>query len=120
MNLYGITVGAISAVNPLTPAVLTASSGYTTVNFKQVPAYAAPVSMNIQVQDLSTSEMRHLDSINIQGNLQKVYMPGQWNGIVRPKQQGGDLLSFNSQDWLIVHVLEQWPDWTVVVVCLQE
>lgn len=121
MDLYGITRGAVSAINPLTAATLTASTGYITgANGKQVETYAAPAQQMVQVQDLSTQEMRQLSGLNIQGNLQKVYMEGKWNGIVRPSGQGGDLLTFNGQNWLIVNVQEQWPDWTCVIVCLQE
>lgn len=120
MDLYGITRGVVSAINPLIPATLTMSTGYVTgSDFKQTETYATPTAQNIQVQDLSTQEMRQLSSLNIQGNLQKVYMSGQYNGVVRPKGQGGDMLTYNGQKWLIVNVQEQWPDWTCVIVCLQ-
>lgn len=121
MDLYGITRSAIATINPLTSATLTASTGYTTAaNGKQAETYAAPVAQMIQVQDLSTSDLRQVSGLNLQSNLQKVYMEGQWNGVVRPVGEGGDLLNFNGQNWLIVHVLEQWADWTCVVVCLQK
>lgn len=121
MDLHIIASGVICAVNPMTSALLIASNGYTTgPDGTQAETYAPPVTQFIQIQDLSAQELIHLSSLNIQGNLQKIYMDGQWNGIVRPRGQGGDLLIYGGQNWLIVHVLEQWPDWTSVVVCLQK
>jgi hypothetical protein len=120
VDLYSIAGGVISSVNPMLPALLTASTGYTTgPDGSQVETYATPVNQMIQIQDLSTQELIHLSSLNIQGNLQKVYMQGQWNGVVRPRGEGGDLLTYNGQNWLITHVLEQWSTWTCVVVELQ-
>ena len=121
MNLYDLASSLITAVNPLTAATLTASTGYTTnADGSRTPNYAAPVSASIQVQSLTTRELSQMDGLNIQGNLRKVWMDGDWNGIVRPQGKGADLLSFNSQNWLIVEVIEQWPEWTSVVVALQQ
>jgi hypothetical protein len=52
-------------------------------------------------------------------------MYGNTQGIVRPTQQGGDLLTFPlvpngpAFTWKVVEVSETWPDWCKVIVCLQ-
>ena len=121
MNLHSIVQNAIGAVNPQTSATLTMSNGYTTgADGSQIETYAAPVTQIIDVQQLYTDELNHVASLNLQGNMRKVWMNGQYNGVVRPKGQGGDLLTFNGQNWLITLVLEQWADWTSVVVTLQQ
>jgi hypothetical protein len=89
----------------------------------QVPGYSC-VPVTIQVQPLSTGQLAHVDFMGIQGVLRAVYLFGLAQGVVRPLQKGGDLLSFDSgygtQTWLIVAVDEQWPDWARATVVLQQ
>ena len=73
----------------------------------------------IQVQQLSAHELSQRDMLNLQSNVRRVYLNGDWNGIVRPDSKGGDKMTFNGQNWLIVAVPEQFPDWTQVIVCRQ-
>lgn len=121
MNLRGVATQFTSIINPQITVTITASTGYTTADDgSQMPSYAAPVTTSAQVQQLTAREIQHMDALNIQGNLRKVWLNGNWNGIIRPKRQGGDLMSFNGQNWLIVEVLEAWPDWCSVVVALQQ
>jgi hypothetical protein len=119
MNLHGIVSGAIAAVNPLIPATLFISTGYTTgADGTQVPAYSSTTQM-IQVQQMSAFELAQRDMINTQGNVYKVYLNGDWNGIVRPDSKGGDYMTFYGKNWLVTDVSEQWPDWTSVIVTRQ-
>lgn len=126
MNLHGTVRGAITSVNPDVWATFQRSAG-NTVNaaYKQVPAYAPAVQVRIQHQPLSAGEIKHADALNLQGVLRTVYMYGNTQGIVRPTQQGGDLLAFPlvprgpTLNWLVVEVTETWPDWSCVIVALQ-
>lgn len=126
MNLHNIVRGGITMVNPDTPATLLRSTGYTTgANGKQVPTYAAPLTDKIQVQALTGGELEHVNNLNIQGVLRAVYLYGAWNGLVRTDGKGGDLLQFpvagiTGTNWLVVTVLESWPNWSKVVACLQQ
>lgn len=119
MNLHGIVSAAIGSVNPFTPAVLRQSTGYTTApDGTQVPSYTDTPLM-VQVQAFSTDELRQLDGLNIQGNSTSIYVGGNWNGIIRTERQGGDLVVMKGQTWLVVKVLEDWPDWTRLAIVLQ-
>lgn len=122
MNLHGIVSGAIGAINPQLPAVLRVSTGYTTqTDGDRVPTYAADVTVQAQIQDLSQRDIQHLDSLNIQGSQKVMYLNGALSGLVRAQNKGGDLVILNNgaEFWLVTAVLEQWPDWCKVAVTMQ-
>ncbi len=126
MNLHGIVRGAITSVNPDIVASFQRSSGNTVgADFAQTPTYETAVPVRIQSQALSGGMLRHAEFLNLQGVLRSVYMYGNTQGIVRPTQQGGDLLTFKlvpqaaDSLWKVVEVVETWPDWSLVIVCLQ-
>lgn len=120
MNLHAVVSGAIGVVNPFISAQLYQSTGYTiAADGTQIPTYAAPVRAAIQVQALSSDELKQVEGLGVQGNKQAVYLNGNWNGLVRPDRRGGDLLKFGDQTYLVITVLENWPDWTKLAVVLQ-
>lgn len=125
MNLHSMVRGAITTVNPDITGTLKRSTGYTTApNGKQVPAYSFTPGQ-IQVQALSATDLKHLESLNIQSVQHKVYMYGDWGGPIRADSTGGDVLAFPAprstaiKDWKIVTVFEIWPDWCAVGVVQQ-
>lgn len=120
MDLHTIVSGAISQVNAFVPATLRQSTGYTTAaDGTQVPSYTE-TQMMIQVQGLSGDDLKQMDGLNIQGTKNAVYLSGpDWNGAVRVGKQGGDILIFNNQIWLVIQQLEGWPNWVKLAVVLQ-
>ncbi len=125
MDVFLAASPVVTAVNPITSAQLHKSTGYTTgATGKQVPTYAAAVTGNIQVQGMSAQLLQHMNNLNINGVLRKVYMLGDWESIVRSTMRGGDVFVFSHGDitsgtWLVVHVLETWETWCSVIVQLQ-
>ena len=121
MNLHAIVSGAIGAVNPFASATLYASAGSTTnADGSRTPAYAAPVTINAQVQQLTTFNLRQLEGLNLQGVTHKIYFSGHAQGVVRVLAKGGDLIAMaDGTIWLVATVFEQWPDWVAVGVTLQ-
>ena len=122
MNLHAIVTPLISTVNPPTPGTVRVSTGYTTADDgSQVPTYAPPAPVTMQVQALSTKELAHTDSLNLQGTLRAVYVNGAFEGENRRAGKGGDLFTFAGNDWLVVTVLEPWDNdgWCKLVVQLQ-
>jgi len=119
MNLHSIVSGAIGTVNPFTAGVMKVSTGYTTLpSGKREPAFSeTPVS--VQLQALGYKDLQQIDGLNIQGVVKAAYVNGNFNGVNRPKQQGGDMLVIGADTWLIVQPLEEWPDWCKFVVNLQ-
>lgn len=122
MDLRGIANGVTSTVNPNETVTVLRSTGFTTgAGAKQVPAYAAPVSGPGQIQALDADDIRQLDGLNIQGTIRAIYLRGALAGVVRPNQTGGDIVKRknDSETWLVVKVLESWPDWTKAAIVLQ-
>ena len=110
MNLQGITAAAISAVNPMVTAQLRVSTGnVTNADFTVSPSYAAAVPVQAQVQSLTYRDLQQIDSLNLQGTKRAIYLQGDVEGIVRPTNRGGDLITMpDGTVWLVAQVLEQW------------
>lgn len=122
MDLRGLANGVTGAINPNETVTVLRSTGYTIgAGAKQVPSYAAPVTGPAQVQALDGNDLKQLDGLNIQGTVRAIYLRGTLAGVVRPNQTGGDIVKRGSpsQDWLVVKVLESWPNWTKAAICLQ-
>lgn len=125
MNLHKIVRGAITAVNLDIPATLRRSIGYTVEeDGTQVPQYEE-FTGKIQVQGINPKDLVHVNNMNIQGNLRTVWLFGNWFGIVRAGEKGGDILLFPAVkggedcEWLVVIQKEVFPDWCSVIVCQQ-
>lgn len=125
MNLHGIVRSAINTVNPDILATLKQSNGYDTApDGTQIPKYTVTTGM-VQVQSLTSGEIIRLNNLGLQGVMRAVYVYGNINGIIRVDQKGGDLLEFPeapnqpNKTWKAVNILETWPDWSKVAVCLQ-
>lgn len=113
-----MVAGAIGTVNPFTRATIKQSTGYTTnSDGSRTPTYSTRTAM-IQVQALSSDDLKQIDGLNIQGSKNTVFLNGNWGGIIRVGREGGDLLEFNGQTWLAV-TANNWPDWTQLIVVLQ-
>lgn len=121
MNLRGIANSATRAINPNVPLIVQVSMGYSTApNGKRTPAYYPAVTVQGQVQALSNREIQHLDALNIQDAKNAIYINGQINGLVREENKGGDLITDpQGRVWLVVLVIENWPDWCKVAVTRQ-
>lgn len=127
LNLHAMVRGAIQVVNGDITAILRRNTGYTTgANGKQVASYT-DTSGSVQVQALGPSDLKHMNNLNIQGVMRKVYMYGDWGGPVRADAVGGDLLTFPrvlggpAVPWKIVTEFETWTSsgWCAVGVVLQ-
>jgi hypothetical protein len=124
MNLHGLVAPLVTAINPNVPATLRVSNGTYAVqgDGTRVPSYT-DVAVNAQVQAMSAEDLQQVEGLNIQGVLQKVYLYGEADGVVRPTAKGGDLIIISSGvfagTWLINQNMEQWPDWCSCACTLQ-
>lgn len=127
MNLHRLVRGSINAINKNQPIPWLAYQG--PINDRTTgittPTYWPAVNIWSQIQPVPTDELKHLENLNIQGVLRRVYMKGAVASAVRADGVGGDLLAFPEtagnplRFWLVMQVPEQWPDWCSVVVRLQ-
>ncbi len=119
MNLRGIANGLTSRINPNVAGVFQVNTGATTLpGGKRVQAYNS-VDVSVQFQELSSTDLKQIDAVNIQGILRSAYLNGNFNGVNRPEQKGGDILMVGNDKWLVVKVAELWPGWCKVIVNLQ-
>lgn len=110
MGLRDLANSMSSTLNPNVLGRFLESNGSTTApSGKQAPAWLDPVEdVPFQVQALSSGDLKHLDSLNIQGVERAVFMDGHVSGVERLAGKGGDMLYFNSAWWLVTVVLEPW------------
>lgn len=119
MNLRGIANSLTSNINPNVTGVFQVNTGFTTLpGGKRVPSFNS-VDVTVQLQELSSTDLRQVDSVNIQGILRSAYLNGNFNGVNRPEQKGGDILMIGTEKWLVVKVPELWADWCRVIINLQ-
>lgn len=120
MNLNLVAASAISAVLPKVNLVVFVSTGYDIVSNKQVPTYADPINILGNVQPMSWRDLRQVESLNLQGTQQAIFMDGRIDGIIRVDRKGGDLIvTPDGKWWLVEQPLEDWPDWCKVAATLQ-
>ncbi|AXU19714.1 hypothetical protein C7W88_12870 [Novosphingobium sp. THN1] len=120
INLRSMANRLTSGVNPNVTATLLVSTGYATdAAGLQVPTYAAPETVTVQVQALTQKELQHLDKLNITNGQAGVFVDRQLNSADRSTGSGGDVFQFpdspsipadlRGSEWLVVAVLEGWP-----------
>lgn len=95
MDLQGLGSPVAEVVNPNIAVSVWASTGYTNTGkgYRQVPSYASAINGFAQVQALTSSELRQIEGLNLQGALRTIYFRGKLNGVIRPTSQGGDLVA---------------------------
>jgi hypothetical protein len=126
MNLHAIVRGAITAINPDTPAMAMISDGYVTMpGGMRRPTFQTARVVG-QVQALSYLDLTLIDGLNINGERRAIYLNGRLDGVRRPLGAGGDLLAFKGfgfwpfgSYWKVAQNAEQWPDWCKVICTLQ-
>lgn len=122
MNIRGLANTAIQTINPNEIVTVLRSTGYTQgAGARQVPSYADPITGSAQVQALDGDDLKQIDGLNIQGVIKAIYLYGELAGTIRPDQTGGDIIKRknNTETWLVVKVLEGWPNWSKAVIVLQ-
>ncbi len=81
------------------------------------------MSLLAQVQPLSSRDLRQIEGLNLGGEIRKIYISGDLNGVIRPQLKNGDLITTpDGQVWLVNQSLEsfaQTSGWTSAVMTLQ-
>jgi len=124
MNLHAIAGPCVATINPFVAGQYQQSNGYTTSpDGKRVPAYLPAVSVQIQKQPMTYKDLMQVDGLNLNGEKAAFYINGDWQGVSRSANKGGDLITLpNGTVWLVVMLLENWSEmdgWSKVAVTLQ-
>lgn len=116
MDIRSIANAASSVVNGNVPITIKRSTGYTIgPGRRQVPTYQVTTGWG-QVQALTGDDLKQLDGLNIQGIVRAIIVRGPLQAVSRPDQTGGDIITIDGHDWLVVQILEAWQDWTRAVI----
>ena len=125
INLRAVANSITSTINPNIPAVLKRSTGYTTDDAGvRVNAFTEQ-NIVIQSQSMTSKELQLVESLGLQGYTRAVHLNGNIEGLRRHVEQGADILRFKQHDdsepmdWLVVQVMESWPNWCRVLLCRQ-
>lgn len=123
MNLHQRVSGIIARVNPMQTVTVRHSTGWTqNPDFTRVPSYST-TTMLAQIQALTAAELTQVDGLNLQGEKLAIYVNGNLEGVSRPDNAGGDLVTLpDASVWLVVLVDEDWnrmAGWTRAVIVRQ-
>jgi hypothetical protein len=122
INVRAMANAAIQAVNPDERCHYQSSIGNVTgADGVRVPQYAAPQPVIVQLQATTQDDLKRANALELQGEKLKAWLPTPLVGLVRADQRGGDLLTRDRDGtlWLVLSVIETWPDWTSVVLVKQ-
>lgn len=87
-----------------------------------VPQYAEPVEAIAQVQPLTSDDIKFLNSFNQSSLMKAMYINGDWSGLDRVDESGGDIIVWNNKSWYVTSVPEGFSPtagWTKVIVTAQ-
>ena len=121
--------GALLAGTMITGQISGVAGGLGLYSLSQVQTVASEtmataVSVLAQIQPLSTSDIRHMDALNIQGKHLAMYANLDLNGGVRVVLKGGDLVTLpDGSVWLVTEGTEQFyssAGWSKVILTLQD
>lgn len=124
MNLHSLVSPLIGIVNPPITVQIRRSTGYTrNPDGTRTPTYSDIATVKAQKQPLQYNDLMMTDGLNLQGERCKMYLQGDWDGIVRADQKGGDIITCpDGSTWLVAVQAENWGDqsgWTAVICTRQ-
>ena len=113
MNLHGMASGVVKRVNPMMQCTVRPNIGSTSApGGKRTPTYGDAIPVQAQVQQLTAADLKHMNDMNMSGITRKVWCNYILTGIDRDAGKGGDLLTLpDGTVWLVVQVMETWPNW---------
>lgn len=117
LNLHSLVRPLITAVNPDQTVVVLQSAGFEIVDYAQRPVWQPAVAVQAQPQPVPDKALQFLVQQRQNSIWHDFYLQGEWNGLRRAKEQGGDLLYWGGFEWQVDQVLERWSPtvgWTKV------
>lgn len=84
-----------------------------------IPNYYDDENVIGQLQPLSSKDLQHIDGMNLQNDVQTLFINGAYYGVERKLNKGADLFIIGADTWLVVQVIEMWPNWSRVILNLQ-
>lgn len=76
-----------------------------------------------QIQPVGWRDIQMMEGLNLQGTRKKIWLYGRFDGLIRPNNKGGDIITAQNGDiYLVAMVAEQWDNnvWCSVFATLQD
>jgi hypothetical protein len=110
VNLNNIVAGCVAAVNDWVTLAIQPSQGYTTnPDGSRGPVYGDTQYILAQMQALQYNDLVQVSGLNLTGERRAIYVNGDYQGVVRSSQEGGDLVTLpDGSVWLLVFQFENW------------
>lgn len=110
MNLNAIVGPIVGSVNDWVTIAIQPSQGYNTApDGDREPAYGPTQFVLAQMQALTYTDLTQVSGLNITGERRAIYVNGDYQGVVRSSQEGGDIVTLpDGTVWLLVYQLENW------------
>jgi len=94
VNLNSIAGAAVQAIRPSVLGSVRVSTGYTTNDdFSRTPTYRDVAGVPMWVDALTYKDIIQVDGLNLNGTRRAIYINGKVDGLVRPENKGGDLIT---------------------------
>ena len=130
MNLRSSITKMVNAVNPDVLVTVFVSTGYTIgAGKKQIPTYDNGTTGYAQVQAMNSDDIQLMfnghtpevvpSQFQIQGVFRVIFLKNQLHGIIRKFGDGGDIVQIGTDKYVVLRIIEQWPDWTKAALVLQ-
>ena len=121
INVFGAAGNICAPINPHIKATVRFSTGDVDNPDGSVTPLYQMAQLDIEVQALSSEDLKQVQDINQQADMRSVYVYGAMRALNRPLAIGGDILTFYGSDWLVTQQLEEWGsgEWSKVVVTRQ-
>lgn len=108
INLHALARPLITAVNPDQPVVVLQSAGFAVQDYEQHPLWAPAVRVMAQPQPVPDRALQFLLQQRQNTIWQDFYLFGDWQGLSRASERGGDLVYWDGYEWQVDQVLERW------------
>ena len=121
MNLHNIVRKAINSVNPDQLINIKVFSGVDNSGTYAVLSYTE-TSAIAQIQPLNSEDIQFINNFNSSSLYKTMYINGDWSGLNRVTESGGDLIEWDNKVWYVSSVPEGWNEtagWTKVIVVAQ-
>ncbi|RKS87329.1 hypothetical protein DES39_0549 [Orbus hercynius] len=119
INVKAIANSLIQPINPDIPATIYKDLGGEYVEGVWQPKREI-LEVRIQRQQLTQNDILFLNNLEFQGNFIVVYVKGHYDGVNRIDKKSPDIFVFDDREYKVIHVPEQWPTWSRVILCEQE
>lgn len=117
IDVARLAQGAIQSVLPDRPITIKKYAGVTrNADGERVPSYTTISGMG-NVQALSSSALRYAEKMGLQGEMLSVYslapnlLTASMQGVT-----GGDLITFEGSDWLVVTLVESYSTYCHAII----